>query len=306
MKQIAWKLFLIRMSTALLFVPKLFALETNFSVSVQLPADDVSFLGQFEAEFSLPENLTLISLSTNYDFSETSIDIEVESVETDGFTLWVTSYEITNFDFPSLTVSAFDGEATNEFLTPSFEVSVLSTNSSGSLLEETETYKIRSLAWIFKSLFGFLLVLLIAGGIFLWLKNRKEQEKMIPIDPYEEMKSAIEKLRHDFKMAGDEDFKELYSRASESSRRFLERAYGFNALELSTSEIRAALKKLEFPQNIFETTDYLLKSSDRVKYAKHKPAAKSFEEVLSVMKELSEECRLWEEEKERELSGEKK
>ena len=65
--------------------------------------------------------------------------------------------------------------------------------------------------------------------------------------------------------------KEYYSELSDILRRYLDRRFGFQTLELTTFEILNLLKEKNFERNVLEKAKLLFENSDLVKFAKYSP-----------------------------------
>lgn len=263
------------------------AWDTNFQVTAELPQGLTRFLGEFDVIYHLPANLTVIGAVTNYPFAHFSVAITITKITSNSITARVKSYEITNFIIPPMLVTAIFGDgSTNMFLTPPVEVVSVATNVTNGLAELEDIYVIRDWLWVLWA--G--LALIAAGGIFylvtrlVALRKQKLEEIANSIDPFEQMTDALKELSK--WEVNDENYKEYFVRVSETDRRFVERVLEFNALELSTSEIRSALGKMDVKETIREVVLFILKTCDRVKYAKHKPTTEQVREVLTESKNL--------------------
>jgi hypothetical protein len=74
--------------------------------------------------------------------------------------------------------------------------------------------------------------------------------------------------------------KEFYSEVSEIVRRFFEGRFRIIALELTTDEILAELKRLPSAQPILKPVNTFLLAADLVKFAKYEPTIAEHEEEL--------------------------
>jgi len=136
------------------------------------------------------------------------------------------------------------------------------------------------------------LLLYILGGIVAaallvllllrYLKKRKaknaESIRSSPpepeLSPYEEAMLSL-KILEEERLISKSMYKELYLRLTEILKRFIERFYGFNAVEMTTSELMLYL--MDHPQpnlDIAEMKDFL-SLSDLVKFAKYTPEPES-------------------------------
>ncbi len=76
--------------------------------------------------------------------------------------------------------------------------------------------------------------------------------------------------------------KQYYSEATEIFRRYLENRYTMQAMEETTGEILAGLRKLRFPDDMLATAERILRRADLVKFAKFEPAIADHEEMITV------------------------
>lgn len=152
-------------------------------------------------------------------------------------------------------------------------------------------------ALVRRVVFGFLC----AGAaalLIVWLKKRKRgettPEKKKPSRPIHEIcLEALEALRR-ADLSGREQVKSYYIRLSEIIREYIEGRYYIRALEMTTSEVLAALKQAEMKGSDFQAAERLLRTTDLVKFAKWIPPEKSHHEWLDAAVHLIENTRiLW-------------
>ena len=134
----------------------------------------------------------------------------------------------------------------------------------------------------------------IAGGILLlgsigfliWYLRRRKRNKPLfraprPEDPAHII--AFRELRDlkDEKLWQKNEFKKYYTRLTEIIRRYMQRRFGFSAMEMTSSEIMVAWKETgEGRADLEEALKLLLNLSDLVKFAKQKPIASENEENM--------------------------
>ncbi len=128
-----------------------------------------------------------------------------------------------------------------------------------------------TLVWVLSILGGALVVaLLTLLGRYLWSRRRpRPGPPPPPPRPAEEI--ALEKLEA-LERAGlveEGRLKEYHVRMSEAVREYLGNRYGFDSLEMSTQELRAALKRTHIETWAFERACELLEETDLVKFAKY-------------------------------------
>ena len=78
---------------------------------------------------------------------------------------------------------------------------------------------------------------------------------------------AIEEIKAD-KMVTSEDPKEYYTRLTDTLRKYIEERYGFNAMEMTSSEIIDQLMKNADQESLAELRQLFL-TADLVKFAKY-------------------------------------
>lgn len=276
-------------------------LPTNSQVVAELSQSAVKFLDEFEVTYRLPGQMKVIAAVTNYPFADFSVAITISGITPDSITAKVKSYEITNFIVPPIMVTAVmpDG-TTNRFLTPPVPVPAVATNTTNQLAPIEDIYVYHNWIWLVWA--G--AALAAAAGIVLLvlflIKRRKArlEELANRIDPFEQMQIALDELSR--WQVNEKNYKEYFVKISESARRFIERVIEFNALELATSEIKLQMSRKGVSPEIREVVEFILRTCDRVKYAKHIPTGEqirdSFTESRNLYKLLYEIYRKDEEE----------
>lgn len=86
-----------------------------------------------------------------------------------------------------------------------------------------------------------------------------------------------------------ERFKELYLLLSEIMRQYVGGRWGFDALEMTTTEVNAALERVAVDGEVRRRLETYLSESDLVKFAKYKPPAETAAEALAEAKALVRE-----------------
>ena len=123
----------------------------------------------------------------------------------------------------------------------------------------------------------FLLSLLFVAllGIALWLYLRLKANKPIitsiriikKILPHQRAMKAIDEIKAEH-MTSSEDQKEYYTRLTDTLRQYIRERFGFNAMEMTTSEIIYNLQESGDSTMIAELKD-LFETADLVKFAKY-------------------------------------
>jgi hypothetical protein len=131
-------------------------------------------------------------------------------------------------------------------------------------------------------------VLLLAAsawlGFRLYQKYRRYRERLLaPLPPWEEALRALERVpAAEWLDRGLS--KRYYYTLSEISKRYIERRFGFNALEQTTTEIAYNLKARKAPHR--EGFVSFLARADMVKYAKIVPPRQEMDGALGAVREL--------------------
>jgi hypothetical protein len=140
------------------------------------------------------------------------------------------------------------------------------------------------------------LVLVIAGLVYYYLKRKKLQPPVIAtrlkttIPPYEAAIEALEELRQK-KLWQSGRVKDYYSELTEIVREYIELRYPVRALEMTTSEIYAALRKVDVTASSRERLNQVLVLADLVKFAKEQPLPLENEQSLNQCEEFVRETR---------------
>lgn len=118
-----------------------------------------------------------------------------------------------------------------------------------------------------------LMLLLCAAGVYLWI--RMKQNKPIVaririvrhIPPHQKALSEIEHLKAEH-LQNSEDQKAYYTRLTDTLRRYINERFGFNAMEMTSTEIIMKLQETGDRKMIDELRE-LFMTADLVKFAKY-------------------------------------
>ncbi|MCU0606585.1 MAG: hypothetical protein MUF78_04020 [Candidatus Edwardsbacteria bacterium] len=102
-----------------------------------------------------------------------------------------------------------------------------------------------------------------------------------PLSPWDEALAALDGLPWNGWLA-DGRVQLYYYSLSEILKRYIERRYGFNAAEQTSTEIIAEMKRLKTPFRD-EFVDFI-RRADLVKYAKHQPTAAELPEAIETVR----------------------
>lgn len=120
---------------------------------------------------------------------------------------------------------------------------------------------------------SFIMLLLIAIGAYLYIRLKQNKPiisriliiKHIPA--HQKALTAIDKLKQD-RMQSSEDQKTYYTQLTDTLRQYINERFGFNAMEMTSSEIIARLNEVGDPKMISELRE-LFQTADLVKFAKY-------------------------------------
>ncbi len=120
---------------------------------------------------------------------------------------------------------------------------------------------------------SFLMVVLLLLGI--WLVGRLKSNKPIiaririikHVPPHQKAMKAIDEIKAD-RMVTAENPKEYYTRLTDTLRQYINERYGFNAMEMTSSEIIERLMNTDDPKSLDELRQLFI-TADLVKFAKY-------------------------------------
>jgi hypothetical protein len=141
-----------------------------------------------------------------------------------------------------------------------------------------------------------LLILIIAGLVYYYLKRKKLQPPVVAtrlnptIPPYEAAIEALESLRMK-KLWQSGRVKEYYSELTDIVREYIELRFPVRAMEMTTSEINAALRQTEAGATAREKLNQVLTLADLVKFAKEQPMPVDNEQSLNQCTEFVRETK---------------
>ncbi len=120
---------------------------------------------------------------------------------------------------------------------------------------------------------GVLVLVLMAVALYLWTRLKKNKPIMVRIRvvkrvlPHLKALSAIDKIKAEH-MQSSEDQKAYYTRLTDTLRQYIVERFGFNAMEMTSSEIIEHLRASGDPTMIGELRE-LFRTADLVKFAKY-------------------------------------
>lgn len=130
-----------------------------------------------------------------------------------------------------------------------------------------------------------LVLILIGGGLFVYFKwLRKGRVPLLPkkkpIPPFEEAMSRLEALKQKQLWQAGQD-KEYYTELTDILRVYIFRRFGINAVEMTSSQIIATLRRNEETRAVNEQLNMILEVADFVKFAKMRPLPDDNERSMS-------------------------
>lgn len=141
---------------------------------------------------------------------------------------------------------------------------------------------------------GLLIAIVLLGliGLGSWIgwryqhrRTHADVPRVEPLSPHDEAYQALQRLR-DSSLLREGRVKEYYFQLSDIMRRYMERRFGFPAVECTTEEIVRSLSNAGTEQDLPKRPIYeFLQDVDMVKFAKHLPSA---QEVVQVMRQAIE------------------
>ncbi|HYM94722.1 MAG TPA: hypothetical protein VET23_11325, partial [Chitinophagaceae bacterium] len=125
-------------------------------------------------------------------------------------------------------------------------------------------------------------VILIGGFIIIWVTKRKKKPQVMPVqpdDPYKEAMQQLDRIRKEYSTA-----KQYYSSLIDTFRMYILRKKGIQSLQKTTDDMVLQLKKLNLDKNQFEQLLQALRLGDFVKFAKYSPASEDDTFVFETIK----------------------
>ena len=116
-----------------------------------------------------------------------------------------------------------------------------------------------------------LVLLALCYYLYLRLRDNKPIIKTIRVVkrllPHQKAMKEIEQIKAD-KMVSSENSKEYYTKLTDTLRKYIEERYGFNAMEMTSSEIIEKLMSIQ-DENALSELRHLFLTADLVKFAKY-------------------------------------
>jgi hypothetical protein len=268
-----------------------FGLSAGRAVAAELPKVSASAAPtsvtpgqelQLAVDFDRPDGYTVDALSRDVKLAPFEVkSIRKEKLERGGRTIERTVFTLAVFEMgdlliPAVTVQFRDatGRVYQRFTDP-VAVKVVGVKKKPSDKDDIRTIKppvafSKLLPW---TLLGGLLVFFLVATLALKIILRLQKEGFDP----EALKPAGERVAIEWKrlkarsLLDEGKVKEFYSELSFILKRYLDRRYGADILELTTQEVLQFTRQLELLQDVVQRIRHVLESSDLVKFAKQVP-----------------------------------
>ncbi|WP_224244271.1 BatD family protein [Hyalangium gracile] len=226
--------------------------------------------------------------------SRQRLDSADRSVTT--FSLKMSAFEIGQLTLPDLVFELTAPGVNQTVSVPGMQVEVVATlpkdadEQGASLFDFQPPTEVPIRSWrLVYVLLGLIALGLIGWAVVKWLRRPRPQVVAVkPLAPLNvRTLEALDKLKsEDLPAKGRE--KDFYFRLSEIIRGYLGERYGFEALECTSSELLASLRKLRTPGLPEEQLMRFVSESDMVKYAKAEASAESCAKSIAFGYELVE------------------
>ena len=187
----------------------------------------------------------------------------------------LTSFEDTLYYIPPMTVKVNDQDyQTNQLALKVLTVEVDTTNYENYFgPKDVQDNPFLWEEWSLSFWLSIVMLVLLAVAYYLYLRLRDNKPVIARIRiikrllPHQKAMKAIEEIKAE-KMLTAENSKEYYTRLTDALRKYIEERYGFNAMEMTSSEIIDRLMAAGDHQSLNELSQ-LFQTADLVKFAKY-------------------------------------
>ncbi len=216
---------------------------------------------------------------------------------TETFILTVTAFQTGDLTVPSFTLAYNDG-AGKAGRVPTPTVSVKIGSVAGKLTGKEDIKPIKGPLSLDFKVFRTVVLGSVAGLLFVLLMVLvvRRRSRRAAIDP-ETLLPAHERAMLEFERLQKKrwlesgEVKAYYAELADILRRYLERRFGIEALELTSSETVARLKQMGLPKSIVDRVRELFETADFAKFAKQVPAKVAGERARASLLEVVESTR---------------
>ena len=243
--------------------------QVHLSLSVTAPKDARLLMPRYKAQQMMTPGVEVLA------------DHQADTTEMDNNFVKVTRhYTLTSFDerlyyLPPLTVKV-NGKA---YKSRSLALKVLTVDVD--TLHPNKFYPPKDVQdnpflwdeWAPSFYLSMLMVILLFAAYYLWLRMKDNKPVFIPVKivkrllPHQQAMKEIEELKAD-RTANTENVKEYYTKLTDTLRKYMQERFGFNAMEMTTTEIIQRLRG-EQDQEKIDELKMLFETADLVKFAKY-------------------------------------
>lgn len=124
--------------------------------------------------------------------------------------------------------------------------------------------------WLLFSIIAILVAAIVIGVLWYLKRKRARLEALKALPPHVRALSSLENIRNQ-RLWQDGKVKEYYSEITDVLRTYMEERFGVYAMEMTSSEILAALKAMHTEAKLMSAMSSLFEISDLVKFAKVTP-----------------------------------
>ncbi|MCK4761541.1 MAG: hypothetical protein KAW12_05015 [Candidatus Aminicenantes bacterium] len=206
--------------------------------------------------------------------------------------LTIAFFKIGDFDIEPFTITLLKGKEVVETKTTN---SVPITVKSVLREEDKDIKPLKNLIelkgnpfYILKYVIVFLIIVLVVVLVVLWLKKRSQgavPAEQPLLSPVEEFETGIDRLWEQ-NLFEKGKTKLFFIQLTKIMKRFLYRKYGFNAEDYTTYETLYYLKRVEQEVSLLDNMDYIMDTSDLVKFAKFVPQSNVPVDIHARIKEM--------------------
>lgn len=256
---------------------------TNSEVAYKVNLSNIQIGKSFDVSYTMPSAIMrIIDVGTNITVLGDT-DIVINNISDKNVYLSVITYAIQPYPMPSLLITALDFDSnTNLFYTPGFTIPIsndIVSNTNLTLQDIEPIYFVWDHLW---TIIIVLILLIILGIVFIprWISPKEKIVKEDPIDPFELIQEKLKKLKKQQNFLTEDSYKEFFVELSEALREFISYTLVPFALELPTRDLIQMMKELKLEEDLQEIITFLMRSTDRAKYAKQIFSADRIEEVM--------------------------
>lgn len=243
--------------------------QVHMTISAMLPEDEQVVFPSLKAGEEITEGVEIVSLG---DVKEKG---ESDGMKTVSRIYTLTSFADTTYNIPSQTVRINGKEYTTNAL--SLKVLTIETDSlkEGEFYPEKDIQKnpfmLKEWAW----LLAFVLLLAVLCFVFVYIYGKRKNNSPIvrvkkskTLKPHEKALLEISKIKAEYGKDEYGDQKKYYTQLTDILRIYMQERFGFNAMEMTSSEIIDILEKEQDETKLKELRT-VFATADLVKFAKH-------------------------------------